>query len=102
MPQHRPPGRRGAPRASRESVRGRHDNGPGIPDAIKERIFDPFFTTKEVGKGTGQGLALARSLIVDHHRGSIHCDSCVGEGTTFEIRLPLFAPREPDDERDDT
>jgi len=65
------------------------DTGPGIPEAIKSRIFDPFFTTKEVGKGTGQGLAIARSVIVDKHDGTIGCETEVGKGTTFIICLPL-------------
>jgi PAS domain S-box-containing protein len=65
------------------------DTGSGIPDNIRDRIFDPFFTTKEIGKGTGQGLAIARSVIVDKHGGSIHFESEVGKGTTFIIRLPL-------------
>jgi signal transduction histidine kinase len=65
------------------------DNGAGIPDSVKSRIFDPFFTTKEVGKGTGQGLAIAQSVIVTRHKGRISVESEVGKGTTFEIRLPL-------------
>ncbi|HEY6926531.1 MAG TPA: ATP-binding protein, partial [Steroidobacteraceae bacterium] len=65
------------------------DTGVGIPEAIQANIFDPFFTTKEVGKGTGQGLAIARSVIVDKHRGSLTFESAAGQGTTFLIRLPL-------------
>jgi PAS domain S-box-containing protein len=65
------------------------DNGTGIPDSVKSRIFDPFFTTKEVGKGTGQGLAIARSVIVDRHRGRISVESELGKGTAFVIRLPI-------------
>ena len=65
------------------------DSGCGIPTGAKLRIFDPFFTTKAVGKGTGQGLAIARSIIVDRHGGTITVDSEVGRGTTFTIRLPL-------------
>jgi signal transduction histidine kinase len=65
------------------------DTGPGIPESIKSRIFDPFFTTKEVGKGTGQGLAIARSVIVDKHSGTIYCETELGKGTTFIICLPL-------------
>ncbi|MBW1982527.1 MAG: PAS domain S-box protein [Deltaproteobacteria bacterium] len=65
------------------------DTGTGIPEEIKSKIFDPFFTTKEVGKGTGQGLAIAHSVIVDKHGGTISCESRVGKGTTFTIRLPL-------------
>jgi PAS domain S-box-containing protein len=64
------------------------DNGPGISEAIQSKIFEPFFTTKAVGKGTGQGLALARSVIVDKHQGRIRCESEVGVGTTFIIELP--------------
>ena len=64
------------------------DTGPGIPDAIRERVFDPFFTTKEVGKGTGQGLAMARS-VVDRHKGQLRFDTKPGEGTTFYVRLPI-------------
>jgi PAS domain S-box-containing protein len=65
------------------------DTGTGIPEEIRHRIFDPFFTTKGVGKGTGQGLAIARSVIVDKHGGSLTFESEVGRGTTFIIRLPV-------------
>lgn len=65
------------------------DTGTGIPKAIRSRIFDPFFTTKEVGKGTGQGLAISRSVIVDKHGGTIDLESQVGKGTRFIIRLPI-------------
>ena len=65
------------------------DTGTGIPEDIRSRIFDPFFTTKEVGKGTGQGLAIARSVVVDKHGGTITFDSEVGKGTMFVINLPL-------------
>ena len=65
------------------------DTGGGIPEAIRARIYDPFFTTKEVGRGTGQGLAIARSLVVNRHKGSLTFESEVGKGTTFYIRLPL-------------
>ncbi len=65
------------------------DTGVGIREEIKDRIFDPFFTTKEVGKGTGQGLAIVRNVVVDKHGGSIDFKSRVGEGTTFYIRLPI-------------
>jgi signal transduction histidine kinase len=64
------------------------DTGSGIPDKIRARIFDPFFTTKEIGKGTGQGLAIARSVVVGKHGGTIHFESEEGKGTTFIIRLP--------------
>ena len=68
------------------------DTGTGIPDAIRQRVFDPFFTTKAVGKGTGQGLAIARSVIVDRHHGSLDFTTEVGVGTTFTIRLPVAGP----------
>lgn len=64
------------------------DTGGGIPLEVRTKIFDPFFTTKEIGKGTGQGLAIARSIIVDKHEGSIDFESVIGKGTTFIIRLP--------------
>ncbi len=64
------------------------DTGGGIPVTIQERIFDPFFTTKPVGKGTGQGLAIAYRTIVDKHQGTIFFASEVGQGTTFVIQLP--------------
>ena len=64
------------------------DTGSGIPENIRDRIFDPFFTTKEVGRGTGQGLAIARS-VVDRHKGTLTFKSEVGKGTSFYIRLPI-------------
>jgi PAS domain S-box-containing protein len=64
------------------------DTGSGIPEKVRARIFDPFFTTKEVGKGTGQGLAIAHSVVVDKHGGSIHFETEEGKGTTFIVRLP--------------
>lgn len=67
------------------------DTGAGIPEAIRHRVFDPFFTTKEVGKGTGQGLALAYTVVVKKHGGQIWFETEVGKGTTFFIRLPLSA-----------
>jgi signal transduction histidine kinase len=68
------------------------DTGTGIPEEIRDRIFDPFFTTKEVGKGTGQGLALAHSAIVVKHGGTLRFETECGKGTTFFIRLPVNAP----------
>jgi signal transduction histidine kinase len=65
------------------------DTGCGIPEEIKSRIFNPFFTTKEIGKGTGQGLAITHSVITEKHGGSIEVQSKTGEGTTFVLRLPL-------------
>jgi len=65
------------------------DTGGGIPEEIRDRIFEPFFTTKEVGKGTGQGLALVRSVVVEKHGGRITVASELGRGSTFTIRLPV-------------
>ncbi len=64
------------------------DTGPGIPENIRNRIFDPFFTTKEVGKGTGQGLAIAYDVVVQKHGGMLTFETHEGEGTTFIMRLP--------------
>ena len=65
------------------------DNGGGIPEDIRPRIFDPFFTTKEIGRGTGQGLAICYPVIVEKHSGRITFESEVDQGTTFTINLPL-------------
>lgn len=65
------------------------DNGLGMPEKIVKRIFDPFFTTKDVGKGTGQGLAIAYDIIVNKHNGDIKVNSEDGVGTTFLITLPI-------------
>jgi len=65
------------------------DSGCGIPVEIRERVFEPFFTTKEVGRGSGQGLAIARAIIVGKHGGSLTFESEVGRGTTFSIALPI-------------
>lgn len=67
------------------------DTGTGIPAAVRDRVFDPFFTTKEVGKGTGQGLAMAHTVVVEKHGGTITFETAEGRGTTFIIRLPLGA-----------
>ncbi|HSO33188.1 MAG TPA: ATP-binding protein, partial [Labilithrix sp.] len=68
------------------------DSGAGIPAAVRDRIFDPFFTTKAVGKGTGQGLTLARTIVVKHG-GTLTFASEPQRGTTFEIRLPVADAR---------
>ncbi len=70
------------------------DTGPGIPEDVRARIFDPFFTTKGVGKGTGQGLAIARSVVVDKHGGTIDCETTPDSGTTFIVRLPITPSRQ--------
>jgi signal transduction histidine kinase/HAMP domain-containing protein len=66
-----------------------HDTGHGIPAEIRSRVFEPFFTTKPLGKGTGQGLALAHTVVVQRHHGKIWFDSETGKGTTFYVQLPL-------------
>ncbi len=68
------------------------DTGTGIPEEIASKIFDPFFTTKEVGRGTGQGLAISWDIIVKKHAGTINLTTTPGEGTTFSIRLPISSP----------
>ncbi|MEM6352590.1 MAG: ATP-binding protein [Cyanobacteria bacterium P01_D01_bin.14] len=65
------------------------DNGPGIPAAVKDKIFDPFFTTKPVGQGTGLGLSISYQIVTEQHGGALECESVVGEGTRFTVRLPI-------------
>ena len=72
-----------------EAVIRIRDTGAGIPEHLQSRIFDLFFTTKQVGKGTGQGLAISHSVVHEKHGGHITCESGVGIGTTFAIHLPL-------------
>ena len=67
------------------------DTGTGIPEDLRPRIFEPFFTTKPLGPGTGQGLALAHS-VVKRHQGQIWFETEVGRGSTFFLRLPLQVP----------
>jgi signal transduction histidine kinase len=69
------------------------DTGTGIPKSTRPRIFDPFFTTKPIGKGTGQGLALAHAVVVNRHHGTISFETEEGKGTTFIISLPTGTPR---------
>ncbi|MBS1854905.1 MAG: PAS domain S-box protein [Acidobacteria bacterium] len=68
------------------------DSGTGIPLALHGRIFDPFFTTKDVGRGNGQGLAIAHTIVVQRHRGTIDFETAMGQGTTFVVRLPVSQP----------
>jgi PAS domain S-box-containing protein len=71
------------------------DNGCGIPPENLAKLYEPFFTTKEVGRGTGQGLAIARSIVVGKHGGELSVGSSVGSGTEFTLRLPIRGCEEP-------
>ena len=73
------------------------DTGAGIPEDIRHKIFDLFFTTKAPGKGTGQGLAISHSVVVEKHHGTLDVDTQEGRGTTFNIGLPLGADQEQDE-----
>lgn len=65
------------------------DNGPGMPEEVKQRIFDAFFTTKPVGKGTGMGLSISYQIIVEKHKGELQCVSKEGSGTEFILKIPI-------------
>ncbi|MGE5655259.1 MAG: response regulator [Actinomycetota bacterium] len=65
------------------------DNGPGMPEAVRERVFDPFFTTKAVGSGTGLGMSLSYQIVVEGHGGQIRCHSLPSQGTTFILEIPI-------------
>jgi signal transduction histidine kinase len=67
------------------------DNGPGIPEELRQRVFDPFFTTRPAGAGTGIGLALCRTIAHDH-AGTIEAEETPGGGATLVVRLPIAAP----------
>jgi signal transduction histidine kinase len=67
------------------------DNGPGMLAEVQARIFEQSFTTKAVGKGTGLGLAISYQIIVDKHNGQLKCLSIPGEGTKFNITLPMLS-----------
>ena len=64
------------------------DDGPGIPEEIRDKIFDPFFTTKPVGTGTGLGLSICYEIVVTKHRGDLKFESEVGTGTVFTVKIP--------------
>src|SRR5262249_38211548 len=75
--------------AGEDAVIEIEDDGCGIPAEIIDKIYDPFFTTKDIGEGSGQGLPIARPVIVEKHRGKLDVTSRPGQGTTFTIRLPI-------------
>lgn len=74
------------------------DNGPGMPEAVRQQLFDPFFTTKPVGKGTGLGLSISYQVVVEKHGGQLRCKSQPGKGTEFWIEIPL--PQDWEEYRD--
>lgn len=76
------------------------DTGIGMSDKVLKQIFIPFFTTKEVGQGTGLSLPVVHGIVTSHG-GSIKVKSKVGQGTRFEIRLPVNGPQEEEDDQDD-
>ena len=65
------------------------DDGPGIPEDVRERIFEPFYTTKDVGEGSGLGLDISHRVIVEDHKGDIRVLSEPGD-TRFQVRLPIL------------
>jgi signal transduction histidine kinase len=69
------------------------DNGPGIPEKIRQQVFDPFFTTKPIGKGTGIGMSISYKIITEKHDGIIDCQPSVGGGTRFIIEIPCDLKR---------
>jgi two-component system NtrC family sensor kinase len=73
------------------------DTGGGIPEDVRSKMFDPFFTTKDVGRGSGQGLPLARGVVQEGHGGSLSVESVLGRGSTFAVRIPIggLAPADP-------
>ncbi|MEL6777644.1 MAG: PAS domain-containing protein [Cyanobacteria bacterium J06597_16] len=68
------------------------DNGGGMSEEVRSQIFNPFFTTKPIGQGTGMGLSISYQIVTDRHGGSLACDSTIGEGTLFTIRIPQSQP----------
>lgn len=70
------------------------DNGPGITEEAKVQLFDPFFTTKPIGKGTGLGLSISYHIVVEKHKGTLQCESVLGQGTEFAIEIPVRHSRD--------
>ena len=71
------------------------DNGPGIPEPVRQRIFEPFFTTKEAGKGTGMGMSISYQIITEKHAGRLRCEPSPDGGTTFVIQIPISQQQTP-------
>jgi PAS domain S-box-containing protein len=65
------------------------DNGPGMPELVRQRLFDPFFTTKPVGKGTGMGMSISYQIVTEKHGGTLRCLSAPGQGAEFIIEIPI-------------
>jgi signal transduction histidine kinase len=68
------------------------DNGPGVPEDIKEKIFQPFFTTKPTGEGTGLGLSLSYDIVTKGHGGKLKVETQKGKGSEFIVELPVKNP----------
>ena len=65
------------------------DNGPGIPQQVREKVFEPFFTTKPTGSGTGLGLSMSYDIVTKGHGGTMEMESVEGKGAVFVVRLPV-------------
>jgi signal transduction histidine kinase len=65
------------------------DNGTGMSEATQKQLFDPFYTTKPIGKGTGLGMSISHQIITERHQGELYCESTLGEGSKFVIKIPL-------------
>lgn len=76
------------PKEAGEVVISVQDNGVGMSERVKAKIFEPFFTTKPIGSGTGMGLPTSHQIVTKYHQGELYCDSKLGCGTTFFIKLP--------------
>lgn len=70
------------------------DNGPGMAEEVRQQIFEPFFSTKPPGKGIGLGLSISYQIVVDKHGGLLICESVLGQGTEFQIEIPIRQSRE--------
>lgn len=66
------------------------DNGSGMTETTRQRLFDPFYTTKAVGKGTGLGMSISYQIVTQKHQGFLECNSELGKGAEFMIKLPLI------------